>query len=173
MKQPLDDKIKAVEEGRWDELIESHMRLANKIANSYDGDRDEMVSAAYVGLCVAVDRIKEKGLRHNNVTAYIGRYIHQHVQETRRKDCVIPHPRGEQIRQAHSLLDTGKSAFSDFEINDILEQITQTPVEEKIIMLRRHGYTDAQISVKLDTPQSSVTRTRHRLLNRFNTEVRK
>jgi len=69
--QPLDDVVKAVEEGRWDDLIESHMRLGCMIAGRYvsiGANSDEMVSAAMLGICEAVNKIKKNGLEHKNIT---------------------------------------------------------------------------------------------------------
>ena len=104
--EPLDDKLKAVEEGRWDDLIKSHMRLGCTIAGRYvsiGANSDEMVSAAMLG--IAVDKIKKNGLDHDNITGYIVHYIHQHCSEVLRKDTVVPMPRGQKTKKTFSLRD--------------------------------------------------------------------
>lgn len=194
--QPLDDKLKAIEEGRWDDLIESHMRLGCSIAGRYvsiGGNSDEMVSAAMLGICVAVDKIKKHGLDHDNATGYIVHYIHNYCSEVLRKDTVVPMPRGQKIKPVQILTDNllpvvarrrgtelnedfksvdytlnvKKDDFDVIEFEDILEKIIKTLIEGKIILYRRHGWTDALIAKKLDISQPTVTRIRHTLFERY------
>lgn len=168
--QPLNNVVKAVEEGRWDDLIKSHMRLGCMIAGRYvriGGNSDEMVSAAMLGVCEAVNKIKKNGLEHENITGYIIHYIHRFCSEVLRKDTVVPMPRGKIARPVLSLLDTGEKDFDIIEFEDTLEKIIETEQESKVITLRRLGYTDKVIAEKLDISQTSVTKIRHKLLKRY------
>lgn len=168
--EPLDDVVEAVKEGRWDDLTKSHMRLGCTIAGRYvsvGANSDEMVSAAMLGICTAVDKIKKKGLKHDNVTGYIVHYIHQFCSEVLRKDTVVPMPRGKKVRPVLSLLDTGENDFDIIEFEDTLEKIIKTEQEGEIITLRRLGFTDAAVAEKLDISQSRVIRIRHDLYKRF------
>ena len=174
--QPLGDKekINALKAEDWDLLIESHMRLGCSIAGRYvrlGGKSDEMVSAAMFGIVVAVDRVKRKLLKHMNVTGYIIHYIHQHCAEALRMDCVIPVPQHNDtkiitcpITNIHSKANEAKIG----ELYEIIEHITHTELEKDIVFLRQQSYTDSEVASNLGISRSTVTKTRKRLLERYN-----
>ena len=173
---PLDDaeKICILKTKNWHLLIESHMRLGCAIAGRYvrlGGDSDEMVSAAMLGITVAVDRIKRSLITHNNVTGYIIHYIHQHCAEALCLDRVIPIPQHNDTKiivcpiTNSVIIATGTRIG---ELYETLEHITHTEVEKNIVFLRQQGYTDVEVANNLGISRSTVTKTRKRLLERYN-----
>ncbi len=191
--QPLgeEEKIQALKTENWNLLIESHMRLGCSIAGRYvrlGGNSEEMVSAAMLGITVAVDRIKKGIITHVNVTGYIIHYIHQHCAEALRSDCVIPVPQNNDTKIVVSPLDrdpdhnrypgiiicpiTDNSVKVDStrmgELYETIEYITHTELERDIVFLRQQGYTDVEVADNLGIGRSTVTKTRKRLLEKFN-----
>ncbi|KKN01676.1 hypothetical protein LCGC14_1125410 [marine sediment metagenome] len=174
--QPLDDeeKINVLKTENWNLLTESHMRLGCSIAGRYvrlGGNSDEMVSAAMLGIAVAVDRIKKGIITHVNVTGYIIHYIHQQCIETLRLDCVIPVPQNNDtkiIRCPFTDSNSGLTTTNIGELYDTIEYITHTELEKDIVFLRQQGYTDIEVADNLGIGRSTVIRTRKRLLERFN-----
>jgi RNA polymerase sigma factor (sigma-70 family) len=177
--QPLsqEEKIKARDTENWDVLIESHMRLGCSIAGryvSFGGDSEEMVSAAMLGIVEAVDRIRRGVLMHDNITGYIVHYIHQHCGETRRKDCLMPVPRGVERIRRHPL--TNENITTDYEIEEfyeIIECIIKTDTEKDILFFRQQGDTDEEVATKLCVSRSFVSQTRRELFERFKNVQRK
>lgn len=176
LEQPLrdKDKIRALKAENWDLLTKSHMRLGCSIAGRYvrlGGDSDEMVSSAMLGIAVAVDRIKKGLVEHNNVTGYIIHYIHQHCAESLRLDCVIPIPQHNDTKiivcpiTDNNIEATGTRIG---ELYEILEHITHTEIEKNVVFLRQQGYTDTEVANNLNISRSTVTKTRKRLLERYN-----
>ncbi|MEE9548718.1 MAG: sigma-70 family RNA polymerase sigma factor [Nitrosomonadaceae bacterium] len=174
--KPLNDeeKIHALKTKNWHLLIESHMRLGCSIAGRYvrlGGKSDEMVSAAMLGITVAVDRFKRGYVLHNNVTGYIINYIHQHCADALRMDCVIPVPQHNDTKiitcpiTDKRMLATGPRVP---EVYEALEHITHTEVEKDIVFLRQQGYIDVEVASILNISRSTVTKTRKRLLERYN-----
>ncbi len=173
LKQPLtdDEKILAIKEKNWNLLIETHMRLGCSIAGRYvklGGNSDEMVSAAMLGVCEAVDRTKQNG--HENVTGYIIHYIHQYCSKALQQDCLIPVPRPSKKKiTVCPITDVAIASDNKInELNEILESITKTEDEKMVIFLRQQNYTDYEISEKLSISRPTVTRIRHTLWERFN-----
>ena len=176
--EPLSDKekINARINGDWHLLIESHMRLGCSIAGRYvrlGGKSDEMVSAAMLGIVTAVDRVKKGFLKHNNVTGYIIHYIHQHCIEALRLDCVIPIPQHNDTKIIVCPITDDILSRDGFqqqigEFYEVLEYITHTEIEKDIVFLRQQGFTDFEVACNLNISRSTVTKTRKRLLERYN-----
>lgn len=173
---PLSDeeKIHTLKTENWDLLTKSHMRLGCAIAGRYvrlGGNSDEMVSSAMLGIVTAVDRIKKGLLKHNNVTGYIIHYIHQHCAEALRIDCVIPVPQHNDSKiivcpiTDNNIEATGTRIG---ELYELLEHIAHTETEKDLIFLRQQGYTDTEVANTLNISRSTVTKTRKRLLERYN-----
>lgn len=169
-----EEKIEAFEVGDWLSLIESHMRLGCAIAGRYvrlGGNSDEMVSSAMLGITVAVDRVKRGLLGHDNITGYIIHYIHQHCAEALRLDCVIPVPQHNDSKIVVCPITNDSIEATETrmgELYDILEHITHTEIEKEVIFLRQQGYTDSQVASNMNICKSTVTKTRKRLLERYN-----
>ena len=150
------------------------MRLGCAIAGRYvrlGGKSDEMVSAAMLGIVVAVDRVKKGLVKHDNITGYIILYIHQHCAEALRVDCVIPVPQHNDTKiitcpiTDKRMLATGPRTG---ELYETLEFIIHTELEKEIIFLRQQHYTDTEVASNLNISRSTVTKTRKRLLERYN-----
>lgn len=170
LKEPLSDeeKLQAVKDENWDLLIETHMRLGCAIASRYcaiGGDSDEMLSAAMLGICDAVNRIPK--LEHTNYTGYITHYIHRHCSDTYRKDRVVPVPNGVIPPVAQAVFDMGAIDFDIIEFYDLLEVTIKTDRERKIVDLRSVGYVDAEIAEKLGLSKARITQIRTELARRF------
>ena len=149
--KPLNDKEKenAIKEKDWNCLIEAHMRLGCSIAGryvEYDADPDEMVSAAMLGICVAVDRFKKKSSGTDNITGYIVAYIHQYCSEVARRDCVIPPPQKKKPNKTQQLCDIISNDFNITDFDDQLTKVIESDKEALIVDLRRQGYTDETIA---------------------------
>ena len=134
------DKLLALLVKDWDFLIEAHLRLGCTIAGMYHmggGDSDEMVSAAWEGIVVAVDRIKNGHLSHDNITGYICTYIYEYCARARRLDCVIPCPRGQEskIRRVR-LTESSALAPDDFTLIDTLEELDALVSDEAVETFR-------------------------------------
>lgn len=176
LRQPLNDEEKAhaLKAKDWDLLTESHMRLGCAIAGRYvslGGNSDEMVSAAMLGIVTAVDRAKKGLLKHDNVTGYIIHYIHQNCAEALRLDCVIPIPQHNDSKIITCPITDNNIEATETrlgELYEILEHITYTEVEKDVIFLRQQGYTDTEVANNLNISRSTVTKTRKRLLKRYN-----
>ena len=174
--QPLSDeeKINAIEAEDWDLLIESHMRLGCSIATRYvwlGGNFEEMVSSAMLGIAEAVDRFKRGIVSHDNITGYIIHYIHQICTECLRMDCLIPVPQHNDTKIIVCPItddNIEKTATNLGELYEILEYITHTELEKDIVFLRQQRYTDSEVAANLGVSRSTVTRTRKRLLERYN-----
>ncbi len=174
--QPLSDeeKINVLKTENWDLLIESHMRLGCSIAGRYvrfGGNSEEMVSAAMLGIVIAVDRIKKGIIKHINVTGYIIHYIHQHCAEALRSDCVIPVPQNNDTKIIVCPITDNNievTAINMGELYETIEYITHTELERNVVFLRQQGHTDIEVASNLNVSRSIVTKTRKRLLERFN-----
>ncbi len=174
--QPLsnEEKITALKTRNWDLLIESHMRLGCAIAGQYvrlGGNSDEMVSGAMLGIVTAVDRFKGGSITHDNITGYIIHYIHQICSESLRLDCVIPVPQHNDTKIIICPITDNNieaTATTIGEFYETLEYITHTEIEKDVVFLRQQGYTDSEVANTLNISRPTVTKTRKRLLERFN-----
>ena len=174
--QPLNGKEKqaAIKSKDWDILIESHMRLGCSIAGRYvslGGNSDEMVSAAMLGIVTAVDNIKQGLICHDNITGYIIHYIHQFCTEALRTDRVIlvPQKNGTKIIVCPITDNNIEATVTKIgELYETLEHIAHTRIEKNVIFLRQQGHTDFEIADVLNISRSTVTKTRKRLLERYN-----
>ncbi len=152
-------------------IIEGHLRLAISIVGRYmlffDCNHlfDDLSGAAFEGVVVAANRLHT--LKHNNVTGYIVRYIHNFVSVALKKSPVVPTPRGHvpvKIKQ----IDHHDCGYSDdFVQSDILDNLTRTKEERNIVDLRIKGYTDQEIANTLKIPTTRVFRIRKTLKERY------
>ena len=173
---PLNDeeKINVLKTENWDLLVESHMRLGCSIAGRYvrfGGNSEEMVSAAMLGIVIAVDRIKKGIIKHINVTGYIIHYIHQNCTKALRLDCVIPVPQNNDTKIIVCPITDNNievTAINMGELYETIEYITHTELERNVVFLRQQGHTDIEVASNLNVSRSIVTKTRKRLLERFN-----
>lgn len=169
---PMSDQEKeiAIRVGNWDHLIEAHMRLGCSIAGRYvkfGGDPDEMVSAAMLGICDAVDRFKKDKTKTDNITGYIIAYIHQHCSKTLRRDRAVPSPQRRKFTKTEELRDAIENDFNIVDFDDLLEMIIKDERDAMIVDLRRQGFTDEMISKETGIPRATITMVRLNLLKRY------
>jgi DNA-directed RNA polymerase specialized sigma subunit len=176
----------------YNEVIVGHVRLSMQIVGRYlrklGSDRlaEDLVSAAYEGIVDAVDRISKGNLKHDNATAYIVEYIHWHISKVLEKRKIVYVPQstirdnrkaGKSVSKPHQIdfsdpsierrLSVRKMALPDFEIAEIVDKITTSDTERRILELRREGHVDAEIAETLGLAKTSVFIIRKDIEKRF------
>jgi DNA-directed RNA polymerase sigma subunit (sigma70/sigma32) len=173
LSEPLseEEKFSAIKNEDWDSLTLSHIRLGCSIAGKYiakGADPDEMASAAMLGICTAVNKIKQGKLGHDNITGDIANCIHRTCAKAKRKDTNIPQPRDNPIKKTVNFLpEIAIDVFNGVDLNDTLDTLVETDNESLILELRRRGFTDQAIADKLNVSRSYVTKIRIKLLERY------
>lgn len=168
--RPLYDLIIKGDEDARKRLIEGHLRLALNIASRYSffgADFEEVSSAAMVGVCTAVERIKDDKVEYVNLTGYIIKYTHQHCYNAVRMDTCVPMPRGQKPVAQTGMIDVTINDDNLTEVADVLDAIVETEEEGEVIALRAEGRTDQQVADLMCVDRSKVTRIRQRLLKRY------
>jgi len=162
-----------VETKKWEELILRSGRCGLLVAGYYiqrGSDVEEMVSAAMLGICVAVDKMKSGDFDNYNPRGYIMSFIHRHCFEALQNNTLIPVPRyAEKKIFICPLIDAldGTDDFDIIEFDEIMDKIVETEFESEVYLYRRVGNTDAEIARILDVSRSKVSRTRLTLYKRF------
>lgn len=158
----------------WEELILVHGYSALLRAGMYiasNGDVDTIVSAAMLGLCVAVDKMKSPDFENVNPRGYIMSFIHQYCYEALTENNVIkPCWRGRQcsMRPIIDAIDgDAEEIFNLIEFDEVMELIVKSDFERAIIDFRRIGYTDSEIATTFEISRSTVSRTRKSLYERY------
>jgi hypothetical protein len=167
-----EDPKDLVEKGNWELLILNFSRRGLFIAGQYikaGGEIDEMVGAAMLGICIAVDKMKNENFRNINPGAYITAFIHQHCHEALRIDTTISVPRWTKRIHTCVLIDSldGADDFDIIEFDEILEKIAESEFEQEVINYRTTGYRDDEIAVFLGVSRSTISRTRSTLYERY------
>lgn len=163
-------EVKAGNKEAFDRMVLGHTGLAVSIVNSYiRRDRviflvDELDGAAFEGIVVAIDRIRKGHLSHDNYTGYIVYYIHEYIRKQLKKSRFFcqwesQHPE-QKLFDETGLID----------LWDQLSKIIETDFEKQIIELRSLGHTDKETAEKLNVPETTVLRTRHKLKKRLANE---
>jgi hypothetical protein len=191
-KEKLICKIRAGDREAAHLAILSHIYLSLNLVKNYKrslGSRirwDELLSAALEGLCHGVNKIKEEGLPHNNLTGYLIETMHRFISDHLEKFPMVRIPGrtkryrrqiGKELRQPETreltesiveshFCDTRKKV-SALEIEEILGKIIQSPTEKSIIDLRMLGYKDAEIAFQLGLSKTSIFLMRRELERRF------
>lgn len=181
--------LKLIREGSVEaknELILGHVRLAVSIVDRYIGNfgckflDEELDDAAIVGIVVAVNRIEQGHLKHDNVTGYIVMFIHNHVSSYLRKSFIVPMPRGHPYKRNISIhssrndrdknydpwaRDTNPGAL--LEVKDLIDCSIRNEQERRVVDLKIAGYTDKEVAKIMDMAQVTVFRIRQTLKTRF------
>lgn len=162
----------------WEQLILKLGRSGLFIAGFYiqmGGNTDEIVSAAMLGLCAAIDKMKNNDFENINPRGYVTSYIHQYCFDTLENDTLIPVTRyarkRHNIKRIHTcpLIDTldGTDDFDIIEFNEIMEKIVESELEREVLEHRRIGFEDDEIAVILCVSRSTISRIRSTLYERF------
>lgn len=168
-------------------VVLSHLRLALNIVGRYltvlgDASRsDDLVGAATEGLCYGVNKIKDEGLSHTNLTGYLTEIMHRFISEAIARAPVVHVPPGTKRPKdakkpaTQELTDTVIEAQFDRKINtastielkEIMDKIIHSDLERTIVDLRIAGYTDLDIANQTDMCNTSIYMIRRELGKRF------
>ena len=166
----VDQAKELVNKKDWEQLILSHGRLALLIAGYYiarGADVNETVSAAMLGLCRVVDKMKHD-FENINPRGFIVSAIHSVCYDSAVNDRNIPSGRNEPM---HTCLlldhDSKDNEFDIVEFDEIMELIVKSDLERKVMNLRRRSFEDNEIAEILGISRSSVSRLRKTLHERF------
>lgn len=173
----LKSKVIAGDTAAREELIMTHMRVAFSIAGKYakhGASSDDMTSAALEGVVSAVDKIAEGVLEHDNVTGYICSYVHRYCTNFIDHNSVVYVPRSQKNKPiVQSLPDVPDSECFDMVVfDDLIEKITKSELDAKVIEFRRQGYTNQETADKIGVSCATVIRTRQSLLKRYRSLTR-
>lgn len=148
-------------------MVLGHTRLAARIVNSLAYQwrmlyyRDELDLVAYTAIVIAVNRVQEGRMRHDDFTSYIACYIHGYVKKA--------------IKKARKLFpleyDKSQCDANLFDTLDTIHSVCKNETERKIVDLRRKGYTDKEVSEVVGLTKGRITQIRHELRTRFNRKV--
>jgi RNA polymerase sigma factor (sigma-70 family) len=176
-----------------DEMIEGNMALVVHRADEYLRKapqmayyRDDMMSAGFVGLCEAVDRMRKVGLVKNpRPTGCISHAIDRAINHLvdRANTIVVPdrvqrraRAEGEPIRPPRivsekALFDVHDSAYQN---QDALKEVYEEALaccnnkrEKRIVSMRAAGHTDAEIAPIVNLSRRRVSVLREAIFKRF------
>lgn len=149
-------------------IIEAHMQnaliLGRWYAKVHKRASDDLVSAAYLGLCQAVAWAPER-LHDCNITPYIVSTIHRFCRECIEADhtVVIERRARKEYRERHGdgrvvALTDDHAIESDIARNMIAAELLDTfcPRHRAVIELRLLGMTQVQIAAALNVSQPMV-----------------
>jgi len=158
--QELLPKLRIGDKETKERIISGYMRLAASIANRYNYyDKEIMFSAAWFGVCVAIDKVTKELPKHDNLTGFVIPYIHKFCREelSKTKTKIMP------------LIDTIDKNVDFTELYDLIDFLIEDEIERKIIDLKIKGFTYLEISNILDLSVSYVFRTFKTIQKRFST----
>jgi hypothetical protein len=164
----------------------------------YVGRDDDLFGQAQLAITKAVNEASRGTLYDNNITPYITAHIHSHIQKFYEEDKDVfvrgrtvrrwVERRLEKARQLPSKIavvkgditasDIEESVFVmvpevmddnvGIEIREILDKVTTTHIEKKIVELRSQGYTYEEISPKIGLGISRISQLLCQIEERFN-----
>lgn len=176
-----------------DEMIEGNMALVVFRTDEYLRKapqmayyRDDMMSAGFVGLCEAVDRMRKVGpVKHPSPTGCITNAIDRAINHVvdRANTIVVPdrvqrraRAEGEPIRPPRivsdkALVSVHDSAYRDQDaVKELYEEALaccQNGKEKRIISMRATGHTDAEIALVVGLSRRRVSSLRDAIFKRF------
>lgn len=170
--------LKSIREGSIEaknELILGHIRLAISIVDRYIVNfscrylDDELDDAAIEGVVVAVNRIEQGHMKHDNATGYIVKFIHNYVSNCLRKSRVVPAPRGHLYKKGVPIREETVTSDSETlsEIRDLINCSIRNKKERRVVDLKIAGHTDKEVAKIMDISQVTVFRIRQTLETRF------
>jgi RNA polymerase sigma factor (sigma-70 family) len=166
--EALVELVKALPKTR-DLIIEEHMKLARSIGVWYARRHrrlpDDLISAANLGLVQAVQWACQGRLRDHNITPYIVVTIHRYCREAIEADhTVVVARKARRHYVATKGLPVSKEIVDEHAIDDhpdkriLYAELMETfCVRHRVVIeLRLAGYTQVEISEKLNVSQPMV-----------------
>lgn len=164
--------------------VDNHLRQFPEMAFY----RDDITSAALVGLIKAVDAMQKKGFKKDaNPTGYIAATIENHITECidENTTIVVPHRTQKRARdegkpierpkfvsakdsEKHfaTLLDADENAA--FDLEEEIKACCQDESDLKIVSMRKEGYTDSEIAETIGmSGQQAISRRRAKIFERL------
>lgn len=167
-----------------DRIIMGNVRLVLFKASAYVGCyrqtlhlKDDMVSAGFLGLTKAVNFLSDPEVSHTeSPSGLMALFIHREIGCLIERSNLIPTPT--RTRERNNLKEVQVNRFSEHDhdlprsdgsdvLRDFIYSLTDTEYERQILSLRESGFTDLEISERLDLPASTVNLIRRELFNRF------
>lgn len=180
--QAIYEELVAGDETARNRLIEAAMPLAISLAKLYTfrrGQREELISCAYVGLCSVAATLKPGC---NDIGAFISSSLRRRIWDSVLEDSMI----STSARNSRRLKLKGtQNAVMSFignidcpalhkipncaaeVLSDVIE-LCETERERNIIALRSRGHTDSEIGQALGCSQPVVQRSRKAVEARYN-----
>jgi len=155
------------------DIILKHLNFAHKAAQPYIATvpqkKDIIISAAYEGITLAVNRIKNNPPAHKNLKSFIWVTITGTIQDTLHKDCLVQCPRGQERYKYKSLvgLKAHVPEVNPFAESDLIKTLRMTQVEQDILKLRVEGYTLIEIGMQLSLSHTTVSNKLSSLVRRL------
>jgi RNA polymerase sigma factor (sigma-70 family) len=185
-------RLRTRDEGAKKEAVLGYVRLSMSIVGRYiavlHSDRlaNDLVGAAMEGIVVAIDRVANGEMKHDNLTAFVTTWVHKlisvelerrqvvkvperTVQDRRKKNLEAP-PRPVRVDLNDPTVQrkvSRPSSEDDIEIKEILDRVVQNDLQKSILELRQQGKTDQEIAAELDLSKTSVFVIRKEMETRF------
>lgn len=172
-----------------DKIILGNARLVLFKAGAYVGFyrqtlhlKDDMVSAGFVGLINAVNFLADPEVSHTeSPSGLMSLFIHREIGQLIEKSNLITMPQRTKVR--NNLKEIKVNSFSEHDydlphnncsddLREVIYNLTETEYERQILSLRESGFTDLEISQRIDLPPSTVNLIRRELFNQFKALVR-
>ena len=191
----LHARVMEADDKAREEMIESNMPLVISKVDSFIQQnprlvylRDDLHSAGFVGLVLAVNKMAE-GSDISNPTGYISVAITHEFVKLAKKEAVhigidlvdlptIDMDLGSDVLEVshdipESIVDTNQAATQDaLELRDLLESCCESDKERTLLRMREEGCSDREIAEALDTSRTSIQALRKELEERFNRKCR-
>lgn len=151
-----------------DLIIAEHMHIAKVIGQWYARrnrrNLDDLIGAAYLGLCQAVAWAPER-LRDCNISPYIASTIHRFCRECIEADHTVVIERRSRIKYRK---ERGEGRCTEITIDPAIEQDPAAPLlaaellesfcprHRAVIELRVAGYTQCEIAEQLNVSQPMI-----------------
>jgi len=161
----LPDVIEEVKHGNreaMDRLTNGHIRLAMGLVARYHRPdiSDDLVGAAFLGICKAVRYIAEGKLNHDNATGYIVTFIHGEIRRAIAGKNVVMSNNGSPAPQCFDLHDdrhVGGFPDTTMEVEEQINAIAGDETDLAIVRMLSLGYDGAEIARKLDIDRRRVS----------------
>lgn len=176
-------KVRAGNQEACDLLIKGHINLAANIVGryiaTYNEDGDALFSAALVGVCDAVDKIRKGVMTHNNVTGYITDTIHGFISDELDKLRFIRIPRRTRHDHdykipdfvRHNLVECCVFDSNELEVEEIKEKLIESDRDREILDYRLSGYSDPEIADLIGVSTKTVFVYRREMQKRYQNVV--
>jgi DNA-directed RNA polymerase specialized sigma subunit len=137
-----------------EKAITGHMqpvfRYASTIARAYPrSKREDIILEAFLALTRAVNNFSN--VNHHQLTFYILSCVKFAIQELMIHDNLVyvPNESKQRVTIEPLVMEPITMHTSMVEVNDLIEHVTNDPIEKQIVQLRMLGYNDVDIGYKL------------------------